>query len=455
MGIRTEKLDLCKTCGKMFLKTRDTNVCPICAPQNFSPEFTAQSESPRVLLTKNEESTKKNANEQKDGKWSLKYDRCVNCGGNDVKHRARGLCLNCYERETSKRNRGKKRDKYDGSASRKLNYKYLYEEYVNKKRSLGDIAKDCDCGRQYVYLKMKKFNIPLRTPKEARKLAYDRHKISYTIMDEDGIEKLVTQRSINLNENFFSSWSNEMAYVLGVIFTDGNINPGSKRDPSQKTGTRSPRLIIGQKEPELLNKVSKLMNCDMKLRHRNKRGISGALYVFDICNEKIYDDLINFGLSPPKSKTIEFPNISQEFVRHFIRGCWDGDGSIFFDENKLVASYISGSKNFIETLVQELYKVGIYRLGKKGGLYHKEFDEYNLWLKYPDGRFPLRIHKDERANAFYLKVQTRENVERLFHYFYDDVDESMYLTRKYNVFVKGLNLGKEGETEQLTLGLEI
>jgi len=70
-----------------------------------------------------------------------------------------------------------------------------------------------------------------------------------------------------------------MAYCARVVFTDGNINPGSKSDPSQKTTTRSPCLIIGQKEPELLNKVSKLMNCDMKLRHTEKRGIAGALYV--------------------------------------------------------------------------------------------------------------------------------------------------------------------------------
>jgi hypothetical protein len=372
----------------------------------------------------------------------------VNCGRNDVKHVARGLCLYCYRQETEKRNRGKQRLK-KGLASYKLNYEYLFEEYVNKKRSLGDIAKDCSCGRQYVYKKMTQFNIPLRTQKEARELAYDRQKISFTKIDENGKEKLVIPSSIQINENFFSSWSNEMAYVLGVIFTDGNINPGSKREPSQKTTTRSPRLIIVQKEPELLNKVSKLMNCDMKLRHRNKRGIAGALYVFDICSEKIYDDLINFGLSPQKSKTIEFPNIPQEFVRHFIRGCWDGDGSIFFDRDKLVASYISGSKKFIERLVQELYKIGI----SKGLSYRIEKGRKRVFLpvtkemqsKYPDSKFPMTIHM-QNINAYYIKIQTRENVEKLFHYFYDGVDESMYLTRKYKKFVEGLQ-GDQKDTE--------
>jgi predicted DNA-binding protein YlxM (UPF0122 family) len=368
----------------------------------------------------------------------------VNCGRNDVKHVARGLCLYCYRQETEKRNRGKQRLK-KGLASYKLNYEYLFEEYVNKKRSLGDIAKDCRCARQYVYKKMKQFNIPLRTQKEARELAYDRQKISFTNIDENGKEKLVIPSSIQINENFFSSWSNEMAYVLGVIFTDGNINPGSKREPSQKTTTRSPRLIIAKKEPELLNKVSKLMNCDMKLRHRNKRGIAGALYVFDICREKIYDDLINFGLSPQKSKTIEFPNIPQEFVRHFIRGCWDGDGSIFFHQNKLEASYISGSKKFIERLVQKLYKVGIYKKGPpyRGEKGRERVSLDKMWAIYPDGKFPLVIHEDKRSNAYYIKIRTRESIEKLFDYFYDGVDESIYLTRKYKIFVEGLQGGQK------------
>lgn len=49
---------------------------------------------------------------------------------------------------------------------------------------------------------MKKFNIPLRTLKEARELAYDRHKISYTIMDENGKEKLITQGVLKLMRIF-------------------------------------------------------------------------------------------------------------------------------------------------------------------------------------------------------------------------------------------------------------
>lgn len=331
--MRTEKLDLCKICGKMFLKTRDTNACPICAPQKYPSESTAQSESLPVASTKNEESMKKSFNERENKRWSQKYDCCVNCGRNDVKHVARGLCLNCYQGETEKRNRGARRLE-KGLASYKLNRKYLYGEYVNKGRSLIDIAKDCNCSRQFIYKKMRDFNISLRTLKEARKLALDREKIAFKIIGQDGNERLVIPGSIEINEDFFKHWSNEMAYVLGVIYTDGHINPGHKLDPSQKTTTMSPRLVIVQKEPELLRKVSKLMNCNMELRYKKKRGIAGGLYVFDVCSEKIYGDLTSLGLSPQKSKTMEFPSIPMEFARHFIRGCWDGDGSVFFRQRQ-------------------------------------------------------------------------------------------------------------------------
>jgi hypothetical protein len=381
------------------------------------------------------------------GKWSLKYDCCVNCGRNDVRHIARGLCLRCYQQETEKRNRGEKSKKY-GSASKRLNSKFLFEEYVDKKRSLIDIAKDCNCHRQYVYKKMKEFNIPLRTLKEARKLVLDRQKIAFKIVGEDGNERLVIPGSIKINENFFRHWTNEMAYVLGVIYTDGHINPGRKLDPSQKTTTMSPRLVIAQKQPELLLKVSKLMNCNMKLRYKKKRGIAGALYVFDICSEKIYNDLINFGLSPQKSKTVEFPNIPKEFVRHFIRGCWDGDGSIYFEgQAKIRGSYTCGSFRFIEKLVQELHRVGIHKRKPPSDKAQRD----KMWLDYPDGRFPLTIHTEKRSKSYYIKIDSRESLEKLFHYFYDDVHESIYLTRKFNVFAKGLKLPKGAEDKQLSL----
>jgi hypothetical protein len=375
-------------------------------------------------------------------KWSLKYDRCVNCRGDDVKHIARGLCLNCYQRETEKRNRGRKEQK-QGIASQRMTFKFLFENYAERKRSLIDIAKECGCSRQYVLRKIRQFNIPSRTLKEARKLAYDRQKISYRITDENGSERMVIPGTLSINESFFKSWSNEMAYVLGVIYTDGYLFCDKRR--------KIYRFTVGQKYPELLQKVLNLMDCNAQLYHRKKHGISGDLYFFNVYHPKMYSDLINIGLMTPKSKNIDFPNIPSEFVRHFLRGCWDGDGSIYFESGKLRGSYTCGSFKFIEKIVQELYRADIYKRTPPSDKSERD----KIWLNYPDGKFPLKIHEEKRSKSYYIKLDRRKNIEKLFHYFYDDVDESIYLTRKYNVFVKGLNLGKEVGTEQLTLDLEI
>ena len=124
----------------------------------------------------------------------------------------------------------------------------------------------------------------------------------------------------------------------------------------------------------------------------------------------------------------------------------------------MVASYVSGSKTFIEKLVQELYKIGISKSGvsyrfEKGGKRALILVTKEMLSNYPDGRFPLTIHM-KNINAYYIKIVMRKNVEKLFHYFYDDVDESMYLSRKYNIFVKGVKLEEKENTEQLTLDLD-
>jgi hypothetical protein len=79
-------------------------------------------------------------------KWSLKHKSCRKCGTKEIKHKARGLCANCYNRETE--NRQKTLYRKRGTASKKLTKEYLLDEYWIKKKSLNDIAKNCACTRQ-------------------------------------------------------------------------------------------------------------------------------------------------------------------------------------------------------------------------------------------------------------------------------------------------------------------
>ena len=134
------------------------------------------------------------------------------------------------------------------------------------------------------------------------------------------------------------------------------------------------------------------------------------IHLLSIRNSTIYHDLVAFGLKAPKSRTIMFPAMPADCTRHFIRGCWDGDGSIHFDYgaySRPVADYVSGSRAFVEAIVAHLHDMGL-----------------------PEAT----IHRQKRGSqCFYVKYGGR-HCAKLYHLFYDGVDQSMYLTRKYVKF---------------------
>lgn len=89
--------------------------------------------------------------------------------------------------------------------------------------SLEDIGRFYGVSRVAVYKKLKKYGILQRSKSEARLEAQKQGKVPQDFFD--------------INEDFFCSWSPEMAYVFGLIITDGCIS---------KTGTVS--LSINDKE---------------------------------------------------------------------------------------------------------------------------------------------------------------------------------------------------------------
>jgi hypothetical protein len=294
---------------------------------------------------------------------------------------------------------------------------YLIKEYTENRKSLEDIAQECGCTRAYVYKIIKFYNLPLRDKSSARELAYDKKKISFKNIDNDGQINLITHQKNRFNEDFFNSWSPVMAWVLGIIYTDGNIQKWYNRQTKYGIG----RLSITQKEPELLNKVLALMKCDAKLYYAKKREyayqvdnehkkiVAGELYRFNITSDKLYDQLISLGVMPNKSLQMMFPEIPPAHTRHFIRGCWDGDGSVYIEGKSrgVRAQYTCGSSMFIKKLVDELLKVGLSN---------------------------ITIHELKRkSTTFYIKIQG-SNLKKLFHYLYDDVPPTKYLQRKYDIF---------------------
>jgi hypothetical protein len=299
--------------------------------------------------------------------------------------------------------------------------------YFTQGKSLEDIAKEFNCTRQMVKLLMERYGIERRKRSEARVLAIKGGKF-------DRLEYH------DINEDFFSVWSPAMAWILGLIFTDGCMQ-GDKKGQ---------RVSISSMDLELLEKVRNHLGSTRLIR-KCIQSYDKTKHIFqlDFYREKMRDDLQRLGLVQRKSLIMKFPDVPEEYMPHFIRGCWDGDGSVYMSGGKLNASYVTGSRDFLERLVAELFRAGICRVRTSASpdtfkLLKQIFGEGFCKEHIADIVLSdtLNIHTEKRSNAYSIKLNSLDNLENLFHYLYDGIDETLYLKRKYDVFVEGLPLMK-------------
>ncbi len=149
-----------------------------------------------------------------------------------------------------------------------------------------------------------------------------------------------------VNENYFKIWSPNMAYILGFIFADGCL-------VEYRNGYHG--LDITSKDLNHLRLIKEKLNAEHKIG-KKERG-----FRLQIRNRDIYNDLIKLGLTPRKSKIISFPEIPKRYSFHFIRGLFDGDGSVMvWRESRwrhtwqIRTSFTSGCQRFLQDLERYL-----------------------------------------------------------------------------------------------------
>ena len=339
---------------------------------------------------------------RKANQWANDHERCRHCGTTDRRHRAKGLCGRCYNETLNQKH--KRPDAYRGcrrgGLTRTVSEQTLRELYIDQQMSLQEIADRFGCTRVMILYLMKRHRVPRRSHSEARRLAQRDGKVKYTRRLTSGEVIVVKPRCTTINEYFFRGWSPEMAYVLGVFYSDGCL---FKSPAGYYSAT------ISQKEPELLEKCLALMDCDAPLQFKRNNSPAGGLYAFTVNDQGTCRNLIALGVHPRKSLTLQFPNAPFGVLRHFIRGCWDGDGSICKTGRTRGcwnASYVSGSEQFIRGMRDCLVAHGMPRARITG-----RRDNRGLSFRYYGAR-----------------------CAKLFQILYDGVPATQYLRRKYDRF---------------------
>lgn len=207
-----------------------------------------------------------------------------------------------------------------------------------------------------------------------------------------------------VNYDFFKKWSPEMSYVLGFIAADGNICHSGKAHT----------LHIASDDRDIIEKIKKILNYSGPIHQKNR--FNGKIsYSLRICDQIIFKDLENWGISERKSLTL-FPKVRKKYVSDFLRGYLDGDGTVYLRNTKYLSKlgvvFYTASKPMAKFIYTNL----------KNLLIHSFSNIQNRLTKYNNCYYSISLgHK--ASCELYSKI-------------YPNTD--LYMERKYNKFIEGI-----------------
>lgn len=203
-----------------------------------------------------------------------------------------------------------------------------------------------------------------------------------------------SQDRYSINYNFFETWSNDSTYVYGMIAADGHLfyeSGAMKKNALQ--------FEMANYDRDILDKIKCVMKYEGPVLDTKRQTVK-----LQINNKKVIKDLIEKGI-PERNKTfnLEYPkDLPHEYDRHFIRGLFDGDGSVY-KHGAAPRFQLLGTKKLLEDVLKRLpidnNKYSIYDRSKSGSNVYalqiggkNAFNIFN-WLYEEDGIFLERKYK--------------------------------------------------------------
>lgn len=300
----------------------------------------------------------------------------------------------------------------------------LYEYYING-ATIGQIAKEWKTQNGVISNAFKQAGLKYPRPVISLPISelYESHK-EYT-------NKIVTLREIGLKFNVdyrvITGWfrfldlpvydslykrkreidscffdeidSEEKAYVLGLLYADGNVINAYRN--------KAFKIKLHIDDRELLIKISNILYGKEVLYEYEGNKAS----TLKISNNKMIKRLVEIGVVPNKTyKDVLIPSIPAELYRHFIRGMFDGDGTVgVYHYNTHFQRHwniINASKPLLEG-IQALLPI-------KGSIYTKSYKE-GSYIK-------------QTIPCYTLSITGIENCKVLYEYLY--YKSTIYLQRK-------------------------
>lgn len=299
-----------------------------------------------------------------------------------------------------------------------------HQKYINEKLTLDDIASYYSIGRETVRFNFEKRNFYIRKSNELTEwkpdnplVIIERYKngesatsltkefnaplaAMYRFLRKNNVkirDYSESQQKLKCNREYFDKIDSEdKAYWLGFIAADGGVHKNS--------------LIIGLAARDI-NHVKKF-KAHIQSEHKIREYINSdkPRCQIAITSKYIVKSLSGRGIKERKSLTIEEVVVPYEYLRHFFRGYFDGDGTIchFKKDSTKWRFSVLGTEIFLEWMRQWL------------------MSQLLLPISGVQKPFDRKIHVLQCAN--------QETVRKIFHLLYKD--STIYLDRKYEKYIQ-------------------
>lgn len=217
-----------------------------------------------------------------------------------------------------------------------------------------------------------------------------------------------------IRHDFFKNIRTEIqAYLLGFYAADGSINEKRKTF----------RIQLQLQDKELVYLYKDFISPDARLftiepkeeKGRNNSIINGhGSFGVDIVSTILVNDLVSLGIGYNKTYSeLHIPDIPKDLIKHFIRGYFDGDGSI--------SGYIPNEKNK-NSRVRCAFSI----CGKTKSL----LDEIVAF--FLENNIKINTYYLKRDNMYRIETGSKKEISKIFKLLY--TDSNFYLTRKFKKF---------------------
>lgn len=259
----------------------------------------------------------------------------------------------------------------------------IYQKHVNEHKTLSELSREYGFNVSYYF---KKYN--LETFNWWKKDLNKRRELYHAYEIKNDLEVIDSE---------------EKAYILGLWMSDGWVTDNEIC------------IKIHKDDRQLIEKIRDFFAPEVPIKEV-KNTVS-----FRLSSIKLVEQFNSYGCIKNKTYSeMHVPNISKELIRHFIRGYFDGDGTIFMDRKYYKSNICSICEGFLKELQKILTENYIesrinieVREGKP--------------LKDPDGKITTT-----QKNMYRLYVSKQAEILKFKDFMYRN--STIYLKRKFDKF---------------------